>query len=127
MYGDVWDKEKYLSWMYENLMAIKSVMSETASIYVELDNHIGHYVKILLDEVFGEDNFVNEIVWKRTFSHSDVGQGAKHLGRLHDVIFLYSMSADYVLNTVYTSYSQEYIDNFFRYQDEMEDDIVWSQ
>lgn len=118
MYGDVWDKEKYLSWMYENLMAIKSVMSETASIYVELDNHIGHYVKILLDEVFGEDNFVNEIVWKRTFSHSDVGQGAKHLGRLHDVIFLYSMSADYVLNTVYTSYSQEYIDNFFRYQDE---------
>ena len=127
MYGDVWDKEKYLSWMYENLMAIKSVMSETASIYVELDNHIGHYVKILLDEVFGEDNFVNEIVWKRTFSHSDVGQGAKHLGRLHDVIFLYSMSADYVLNTVYTSYSQEYIDNFFRYQDEMEDDIVWSK
>ena len=118
MYGDVWDKEKYLSWMYENLMTIKSVMSETASIYVELDNHIGHYVKILLDEVFGEDNFVNEIVWKRTFSHSDVGQGAKHLGRLHDVIFLYSMSADYVLNTVYTSYSQEYIDNFFRYQDE---------
>lgn len=118
MYGDVWDKEKYLSWMYENLMAIKSVMSETASIYVELDNHIGHYVKILLDEIFGEDNFVNEIVWKRTFSHSDVGQGAKHLGRLHDVIFLYSMSADYVLNTVYTPYSQEYIDNFFRYQDE---------
>lgn len=118
MYGDVWDKEKYLSWMYENLMAIKSVMSETASIYVELDNHIGHYVKILLDEIFGEDNFVNEIVWKRTFSHSDVGQGAKHLGRLHDVIFLYSMSADYVLNTVYMPYSQEYIDNFFRYQDE---------
>lgn len=117
MYGDVWDKEKYLSWMYENLMAIKSVMSETASIYIELDNHIGHYVKILLDEIFGEDNFINEIIWKRTFSHSDVGQGAKHLGRLHDVIFLYSMSNDYILNTVYTPYSQEYIDNFFRYQD----------
>ena len=55
MYGDVWDKEKYLNWMYENLMAIKSVMSENASIYVHLDWHIGHYVKILLDEVFGED------------------------------------------------------------------------
>ena len=117
MYGDVWDKEKYLNWMYENLMAIKSVMSETASIWVELDNHIGHYVKILLDEIFGEDHFVNEIVWKRTFSHSDVGQGAKHLGRLHDVIFLYSMSDEYVLNTVYTPYSKEYIDNFFRYTD----------
>lgn len=118
MYGDVWDKEKYLSWMYENLMAIKDVMSENASIWVELDNHIGHYVKILLDEIFGENHFVNEIVWKRTFSHSDVGQGAKHLGRLHDVIFLYSMSDEYTLNTVYTPYSQEYIDNFFRYSDD---------
>ena len=118
MYGDVWDKEKYLNWMYENLMAIKGVMSENASIWVELDNHIGHYVKILLDEIFGENHFVNEIVWKRTFSHSDVGQGAKHLGRLHDVIFLYSMSDEYTLNTVYTPYSQEYIDNFFRYSDD---------
>lgn len=63
MYGDVWDKEKYLNWMYENLIAIKSVMSETASIYVHLDWHIGHYVKILLDEVFGESHFLNEIVW----------------------------------------------------------------
>lgn len=76
------------------------------------------YVKILLDEIFGENHFVNEIVWKRTFSHSDVGQGAKHLGRLHDVIFLYSMSDEYTLNTVYTPYSQEYIDNFFRYSDD---------
>ena len=42
MYGDVWDKEKYLNWMYENLMAIKSIMSESASIYVHLDYHIGH-------------------------------------------------------------------------------------
>jgi len=49
--------------MYENLVAIKSVMSETASIYVHLDWHIGHYVKILLDEIFGEANFRNEIVW----------------------------------------------------------------
>ena len=63
MYGDVWDKEKYLNWMYENLMAIKTVMSETASIYVHLDWHIVHYVKILMDEIFGEDNFRNEIAW----------------------------------------------------------------
>jgi len=63
MYGDVWDKEKYLNWMYENLMAIKSVMSETASIYVHLDFHVGHYVKILLDEIFGEDNYQNDIYW----------------------------------------------------------------
>lgn len=63
MYGDVWNKEKYLNWMYENLMAIKSVMSETASIYVHLDWHIVHYIKILMDEIFGEDNFRNDIAW----------------------------------------------------------------
>ena len=118
MYGDVWDKEKYLNWMYENLMAIKSVMSENACIYVELDTHIGHYVKILLDEIFGENNFINEIIWRRTFSHSDVGQGARHLGRLHDIIFLYSKSENYVMNTVYTPYSKEYIEKFYKYQDE---------
>ena len=61
MYGDVWDKEKYLNWMYENLLAIKSVMSDTASIYVHLDYHIGHYVKILLDEVFGESDGSSEV------------------------------------------------------------------
>lgn len=71
MYGDVWNKEKYLNWMYENLCAIKSVMSETASIYVHLDYHIGHYVKILMDEIFGEDNFRSEIIWKRATAHSE--------------------------------------------------------
>ena len=63
MYGDVWDKEKYLNWMYENLVAIKAVMSDTASIYVHMDWHIVHYVKILMDEIFGEDNFRNDIAW----------------------------------------------------------------
>lgn len=118
MYGDIWNKESYLNWMYENLMAIKSVMSDTASIFVEVDSHIGHYVKILLDEIFGEQNFINEIIWKRTFSHSDVGQGAKHFGRLHDVIFLYSKTETYTMNVVYTPYSDDYIKNFYKYTDE---------
>lgn len=92
MYGDVWDKEKYLNWMYENLMAIKSVMSETASIYVHLDYHIGHYVKILLDEIFGEDNFRNEIVWCYNGPGSP---GMKQFNRKHDTIFWYSKSSEY--------------------------------
>lgn len=70
MYGDVWDKEKYLNWMYENLVAIKSIMSATASIYIHLDYHIVHYVKILMDEIFGEDNLINEIIWRRKQSVS---------------------------------------------------------
>lgn len=63
MYGDIWQKEDYLNWLYERLLAIRDVMSETASIYVHLDWHIGHYARILLDEIFGEYNFINEIIW----------------------------------------------------------------
>lgn len=86
MYGDIWNKEDYLNWMYENLMAIKEVMSETASIYVHLDWHIGHYVKILMDEVFGEENFVNEIIWKYSWGM----RVETYWNRKHDSIFLYS-------------------------------------
>ena len=66
MYGDVWDKEKYLNWMYENLRAIKSVMSDVASIYLHLDYRMIHYAKILMDEIFGEENYNAEIIWKKT-------------------------------------------------------------
>lgn len=91
MYGDVWDKEKYLNWMYENLMAIKSIMSDNACIYVHLDWHIGHYVKILMDEVFGEEHFINEIVW----CYSIGGKGNRFFGRKHDTIYLYGKSNEY--------------------------------
>lgn len=86
MYGDVWDKEKYLNWMYENLMAIKSIMSENAIIYVHLDHSIGFYVKILLDEIFGEMNWLNTVVWR-----SQVARGAKVNA------FYYPYSAHYLM------------------------------
>ena len=92
MYGDVWDKEKYLNWMFENLMAIKSVMSETASIYVHLDWHIGHYVKILMDEIFGEDNFKNEIVW----GYRIQGVGKEFWARKHDNLYFYTKNPEYI-------------------------------
>ena len=93
MYGDVWDKEKYLNWMYENLMAIKSVMSETASIYVHLDWHIGHYVKILMDEIFGEDNFRNEIIWH--YADYMQGNATNALPKKHDNIYFYTKNENY--------------------------------
>ncbi|MDY4890718.1 MAG: site-specific DNA-methyltransferase [Prevotella sp.] len=108
MYGDVWDKEKYLNWMYENLVAIKSVMSDTASIYVHLDDHIGHYVKILMDEIFGEDNFKNDIAWKSTASHND---SSKSFSSIADHIYFYSMSEESIFNILYTPYTEEYINS----------------
>lgn len=109
MYGDVWDKERYLNWMYENLMAIKSVMSERASIYMHLDYHIGHYVKVLMDEIFGEDNFRNEIIWKRATAHSD----AEFYGNNFDCIYFYTKSqSDYIFNNVFQPYDDAYIARF---------------
>ena len=97
MYGDIWDKEKYLNWMYENLRAIKSVMSENASIYVHLDWHIGHYVKVMMDEVFGEENFRNEIIW----AYRTGGASKKNsLARKHDTIMFYSKNSTFEINSL---------------------------
>ena len=99
MYGDVWDKEKYLNWMYENLVAIKSIMSDTASIYVHLDYHIGHYVKILMDEIFGEDNFRNEIIWHYTNKMSGSTNPHDFVCE-HDTIFRYSKTDSWNYNVL---------------------------
>lgn len=104
MYGDIWNKENYLNWMYENLMAIKSVMSDTASIYVHLDWHIGHYVKILLDEIFGEDNFRNEIVWSYPGRER---VSFKKFQSKHDVIYFYAKSEDTIINPVKKQWTRE--------------------
>lgn len=113
MYGDIWNKESYLNWMYENLMAIKSVMSNTASIYVHLDWHIGHYVKILMDEVFGEDNFRNEIIWQRFTFHSD----ADKFGAVHETIFYYTKNSDKIFNKQFLPFEKKYIEARFNQVD----------
>ncbi len=101
MYGDIWNKEDYLNWMFENLTAIKAVMSDTASIYVHLDWHIGHYVKVLMDEVFGDDNFVNEIVWRRKQATS---YAKKQFGITNDTLYWYANEADeYVFNAEFSN------------------------
>lgn len=117
MYGDVWDKEKYLNWMYENLMAIKSVMSPNGSIYLHIDWHIGHYVKILLDEIFGEDNFTNEIIWQRTTNTGSSKALAQKFSTDTDTIFYYRMGDEFVFNKQYRPYDEEYIKRF-KYTDE---------
>ena len=93
-YGDIWQKEDYLNWLYERLLAIREVMSETASIYVHLDWHIGHYVKVMLDEVFGEENFVNEVIWK----YFGPTSGKKQYPNKHDNIYFYTKAEDYTFN-----------------------------
>lgn len=111
MYGDVWNKEAYLNWMYENLLAIKSIMSDTASIYVHLDWHIGHYVKVLMDEIFGEDNFLNEIVW-----HTQAGTAPLNaFAKKHDTILFYKKGQQNCFNSTRFAVKDESI---YPYTDE---------
>lgn len=114
MYGDIWDKETYLSWLYERLVAIKAVMSDTASIYLHLDKHIVHYAKVMMDEIFGESNFRDEIIWKRTSAHG----GANRFAPVHDTILVYVTGEDYIWNQVYQTYDEEYVEAFFTHLDE---------
>lgn len=104
MYGDIWQKEDYLNWLYERLLAIKEVMSETASIYVHLDWHIGHYAKVVLDEIFGEANFINEIVWY----YRRWNIAGKSFATNHDNIFYYCINGeDYIYNQLYIPKSEK--------------------
>ena len=111
MYGDVWDKEKYLNWMYENLMAIKNVMSETASIYVHLDWHIVHYMKVLMDEIFGEGYFVNEIIWRNSTFTGSSKSIANKFPINHNTILWYS-KGEYIFNKPRVDYGDEYMKRF---------------
>ena len=95
MYGDIWQKEDYLNWLYERLLAIRDIMSEEGSIYLHLDWHIGHYAKILMDEVFGEENFINEIIW----CYTGPSQTTRNFTRKHDNLYFYGKSENYIFNT----------------------------
>lgn len=116
-YSDTWSDgtASYLAMITPRLVLMRELLADTGSIYVHLDWHVGHYVKLVMDELYGKDNFRNEIIWKRTASHSDSGQGAEHLGRQHDVIYWYAKTENALVNPIYEPYSQEYVDSAYKH------------
>ena len=108
-YGDIWTNDEYLQFMYERLILLRELLSERGSIYLHCDWHRSAYLRLLLDEVFGANNFRNEIVWsyfgfKRATS--------KKFPQKHDVIYSYTKSHDYIWNVQYKPHSPEYIKRF---------------
>lgn len=101
--------------MRPRCVELSRVLKKTGSFYYHCDWHASHYVKVMLDQLFGEDNFINEIVWKRQSSHNDAKQGSKHLGRVHDSIFLYSGGGDYTFRHLYKPYDADYVEDFYRH------------
>src|ERR1039458_798708 len=111
------DMMAYLMMMSPRLVELKRVLKPTGSLYLHCDPTASHYLKLLLDAIFGGQNFRNEITWKRSHAHSDSKQGRKGFGNVADIILYYSKSEAYLFNTQYLEYSQEYIDKYYRYRD----------
>ncbi len=104
----------YLTMMAPRLEELRRILKPSGSLYLHCDPTASHYLKILLDMVFGAENFRNEIIWKRTSAHNDPSR----YGRIHDTILFYTKSHDYYWNTVYIPYDTEYIETYYRYIDE---------
>jgi DNA modification methylase len=112
------DMLAYLVMMAPRLVELRRVMKPTASIYLHCDPTASHYLKMLMDAVFGPANFRTEIIWKRSSAHSDAKQGRKQHGRIHDVILFYTRSDEWNWNHFFTPYEEEYVKTNYRYIDE---------
>jgi len=108
----------YLVMMASRLVELHRVLKSTGSLYLHCDPTASHYLKIILDTIFGPDKFINEIIWKRSDAKGDVGQGAKHLGRNTDTILFYSKNNQHTFNQQYTPLNEEYIHEFYRHVEE---------
>ena len=111
------DVMAYLVMMTVRLVELHRALKSTGSLYLHCDPTASHYLKVILDTIFGTGNFRNEILWKRTSAHGDSRQGSKHFGRVHDTILRYSKSEGYVWNQQYVEYDREYVEAFYRHTD----------
>lgn len=108
------DLSAYLVMMCIRLIELRKKLKDSGSLYLHCDPGASHYLKVLLDVIFGIKNFKNEIVWQRTFSHND----PRKYGNIADIILFYTKSEKYTWNKVYKDYTESYIKNFFKYEDE---------
>ena len=106
-YGDIWTNDEYLQFMYERLVLCRELLSDNGSIYVHMDENRSHYIKVVLDEVFGSNNFKREIVWRIGWI-SGYKSAAKQWIRNHDTILYYTKSSSCVFNKKYIPYPEGY-------------------
>ena len=111
------DMAAFLCWLGVRVMECHRLLKPTGSLYLHIDHTAHAYVKALLDAIFGKTNFRNEIVWRRMGAHNDFGQGARHFGRIHDILLRYSKGPTPTWNVVHEPYKREYIKKTFRYRD----------
>mgnify|MGYP001267728620 CR=1 FL=1 len=108
----------YLVMMTARLVELRRVLKPTGSLYLHCDPTAGHYLKVMLDALFGPEHFGGEIIWKRTSAHSDTKQGRVEYGHVHDLILYYSKSDEWTWNPIYTPYDASYVAGFYKYVEE---------
>ncbi len=110
-YRDTWGQgtASYLSMMADRLCQARALLSERGSLYVHCDYHVGHALKLLLDDVFGGSSFRNEVVWKRSLPHND----PKRYGSIHDTILFYTKSDEFCFNQQYTGIGEDYAESHY--------------
>jgi site-specific DNA-methyltransferase (adenine-specific) len=104
----------YLVMMTARLVELHRVLKPTGSLYLHCDPTASHYLKMILDSIFGITNFRNEIIWQRTSSHND----SRKWGSVHDIIFYYTKSANFIWNQVYLDHDPNYVADFYRQKDD---------
>lgn len=123
-YGDIWSQGigQYLTMLTSRLMLIRDLLREDGTVWVHLDWHAVHYVRILMDEIFGADHFVNEIIW----TYKSGGAGKKHFARKHDTILVYSKTKDYYFSPLKEkSYNRGFKPYHFKGVEEFQDETGW--
>ena len=112
--------DHYIAWLKERVQEMHRVLKATGSIFLHCDWHASSYIQVyILDKIFGNQNFRNQIVWKRTSTHNDAKQGAKHFGRVCDFIYLYNKDAKIAkFSTIYEDYTLSYIESTYNKTDE---------
>ncbi len=114
-YRDTWGRgaDSFIAMLYERLILMRDLLAPEGSVYVHLDYRMLHYVRVAMDEIFGSERFLNQIIWKRTSAHS----GAKRYGPVHDALLFYGKGSSPRWNQVFQSYDQSYIDEFYTHVD----------
>lgn len=112
-YGDIWNNDGYLQFMYERLIIMRELLSDSGTLYLHCDWHQSSHLRCILDELFGPMNCHNVITWKRSHAQGNAGQGTEHFGIVTDTIFIYSKTGHPIWNQQYLAYSKETMQSLY--------------
>ena len=115
-YTDIWANDNYLQFMYERLILMRQLLSNNGSIYLHCDSTMGHYLKLIMDEIFGKDLFRNEIIWRKYGGHKNTAK--LKFTTENDTILFYSVTDEYIFNGIFRPLSEQTIKSEYKHTDE---------